>query len=223
MNHKYGGCGVERIFCNFIGFTNHKDAVVLQLDDGRFWIYEILAKRQAPSYYTMLFNWLKTDGPAHLELWIRNRDIKSFEYAAPPPDTEAKRVMVDASRGAMEQLVRDSIEDHTGMFQCDILDANLVKAYVQLHMDQDRLSQHDINDINKIFHSVSEKLVQERYRVPLDATGSQKNKRYRLRAIRNAEQWRAKSPNAIAEEYKRAWMIAAGRDVGAPLKEVKER
>ncbi len=221
INHKYGACGDERVFCNFIGFTNNRDAATITLEDRRFWVYEVMAKKRSAQYYTACFNWLKTDGPAHLELWARQRDIKAFEYAAAPPITEAKKVMVEAAQGVMERLVRDSIEDRAGVFQCDILDASLVEAFIQTELGLDRLTERDLNEISKIFSTLSSKLHQDRYRVSLDGGDIVTNKRRRLRSVRSAEQWLAASPNQIADEYRRAWMIGAGRDAPAQLKEVK--
>lgn len=222
INHKYGACGDERIFCNFLGFTNNRDAATITLEDRRFWVYEVMAKKRSAQYYTALFNWLKTDGPAHLELWIRQRDIKSFEYAAAPPVTEAKKVMVEAAQGVVERLVRDSIEDRTGVFQCDILDASLVEDFIQLQLGLDRLTERDLNEISKIFSNLSFKLPQDRYRVTLTGEPVVGNKRRRLRSVRRPEHWLEANPNQIADEYRRAWMIGAGREAPAQLKEVKD-
>ena len=221
INHKYGKRGVERVFCNFIGFTNNRDAASIGLEDRRFWVYEAKAKKKEPKYYTYLFNWLLTDGPAHLELWIRQQTISAFEFAAPPPVTEAKRVMVEAGQSVFEQLLRDSIEDQVGLFQCDIVDNTLIEDFIRVQLDMDRLTQRDLNEIRKIFSNLSFKLPMERYRVRLDNSNALTNKRYRCRSIRNQERWLSATANQIADEYRRAWMISAGREAPAQLKEVK--
>jgi hypothetical protein len=209
INHKYGGKGMEYVFSNFIAFSNYFDAVNIEDNDRRFWVYQIEAAQREAQYYTDLFEWLETDGPAHLELYMRQRDISQFKYAEPPPMTKAKKAMVDASMSNIEQLISDSIDDHVGPFQGDIVDSQVVESFVKQQLDIDRLSRADAYQVRRVYTKFTNSLAQDRYRVNLSETNT--NKRYRLRSVRNTDTWLQANPSAIAEEFKRVWLFSMGR------------
>lgn len=219
INHKWGKKGQEQIFCNLIAFSNHNDAVALDKTDGRFWVINCRRNRNTDEYYKKIFAWLESDGPAHLEAWLKQLNISQFDYNAPPPSTTAKEEMIKASVGKMEQLVLDAIDDHEGPFKADIIDITLVEQFLLEQTNKTTFSNNETYQVRQILVKVSEALNQERYRVSLDGTGS--GKRYRCRAVRNADEWRQASAEAISNEYKRAWLSAQGREAPPSLKEVE--
>ena len=219
INHKYGGKGMEYVFSNFIAFSNYFDAVNIEDNDRRFWVYQIEAAQREAQYYTDLFEWLETDGPAHLELYMRQRDISQFKYAEPPPMTKAKRAMVDASMDNIERLVSDSIDDHVGPFQADIVDSQVVESFVKQQLDISNLTRADAYQVRRVYTKFTDSLPQDRYRVNLSETST--NKRYRLRTVRNTDTWVQATPSAIAEEFRRAWMFGMGRQAPS-VQEVRE-
>jgi hypothetical protein len=217
INHKHGKKGNERIFANLIAFTNHRDAVAVDDTDGRFWIVYNKAVRQSAEYYKQYFAWLDSDGPAHLELFLKQINIQNFDWASPPPMTAAKQLMIDESMSLLERQLRDAIEDKDGPFRADIVDVTLVEQYLQ---SQTQLSTKDLYQIRHMMHDITEPLKQDRYRVSLANGGA--GKRYRCRALRNVEHWRKASTDAVAEEYKRAWLFSNGHNPQPDLKEVEK-
>jgi len=220
INHKHGKKSQEDVFFNLLCFSNHSDAAALDEGDGRFWVIFCRQDRKSQSYYDELFDWLDGDGPAHLELWLKQINIESFSYNAPPPMTEAKKTMIDEARSPMEILIRDAIEDREGPFRADIVDINLVTQFVKETQDKSSLSHAEVYQLRHIFVSLSESLAQERYHVQFDDTGKG-GKRYRCRSVRNHSKWYDCAPKIVAVEHKKAWFYLQGREFTPDLEEVK--
>lgn len=220
INNKHGKKGQEDVFFNLICFSNHIDAAALDEADGRFWVIYSKCVRQSQSYYDALFIWLvETDGPAHLEVWLKKYDVTDFNYNAPPPMTEAKQVMIDESRSPMEIVVSDAIEDREGPFRADIVDITLVEQYVRDAMDRPVLTAKEVHQLRHIFVSRTEALKQSRFRVCLDSS-NKGGKRYRCRSVRDHSKWYGSDQRAVAMEYRKAWYYLQGREFSAELQEV---
>ena len=85
INKKYGGQGNENIFCNILCFSNNaKNAISISDNDRHFWVHEVKNPQKSPQYYSKLFSWLESDGPAHFGRWVALQDISHWNYAAPP-------------------------------------------------------------------------------------------------------------------------------------------
>lgn len=208
INHKYGGMGTEKIFFNFICFANPGHGITLGQDDRRFWVNESSAVRRDPDYYTQLHDWLDTDGPAHLYLWMMGQDISKFKYAAPPAVTSAKETMIDAALNLYEELIHDAINERTGPFAADIVDRSVAELYIKSELGRDQLSNADINQIRYALARYTDMLPQKRYRVKLNNTS--KSKAYSLRVVRDAKKWRGALDGEITDEFIRGYKLALG-------------
>lgn len=217
INHKHGKKEMEQIFCNLIAFSNHADAVALDKTDGRFWVVCNFCQRKDRQYYKEFSAWMESDGPAHLERFLKTLNNESFDWAEPPPMTEGKIAMIRESISFIEQKILDAIEDREGPFRADIIDSTLVDQFIQADSQQ-ILGSKEKYQIRKLTNENTKSLSQDRYRVQLVPNGP--GKRYRCRCLRNFEKWSKATPEEIATEYKRAWMYANGHNPKPDLKEV---
>jgi len=208
INHKHGRKGQEQVFANFLCFSNHDDAAALRENDRRFWVYKAECLKRDAAYYTRLFGWLESDGPAHLVAMLSSLDISDFSYADAPPMTEAKKKMIEHSRGILENCVIEAIQDKEGPFVADIISAEIVERYVMEKLGLSSLSNADRHQLRHCLVEFSYELPQPKYRIKLGP----KSVRVRLRCLRDAEAWAEAEPARISGEYRRAWTISVGQD-----------
>lgn len=97
---------------NYFIFTNHADALALEPDDRRFYIYGSLAIAREPAYYTRMAHAFKAIAfKSALLAYLLKRDISKFDPMASPPWTDAKREMAAAAQSPVEQWVGEQFED----------------------------------------------------------------------------------------------------------------
>lgn len=207
INHKFGTKKQEKVYCNFLAFSNHDAAAALKANDRRFWVQKCSGAARSAEYYSGLFAWLQSDGPAHLLTYLSQYDISTFAFGETPPMTQAKLGMIAASRSLYEQLIMDAIEDRSGIFRCDVIDAKIVEEYIQATLNIDKLSTSDRHHIRMVLSDVSTGLPQDRYRIQYGQTISA---RVRCRAVRDHSRWALADAQEIIDEYTRALSISLG-------------
>lgn len=215
INKKYGAKGKERVFANFLCFTNILDAAAIRDDDRRFWVHQVPhAASPVPGYYTRLFAWLQSDGPSHLLRWLLNYDISQFDYAAPPPMTEAKRRVIQETMPPLEKLIRDAITDAIGCFRADIVSSDQIKAYVLRVLGEDKLPSTMVYPLRNAISRATSYLPQDRYTIVRNG----KPTRAYLRCVRNVAAWSRVSDEAVVAEYMRSVDAEMGK---ASIKAIK--
>ena len=115
---------------NFLFFTNHDNALILDNTDRRYCILRTKspAHPDGNAYYGPLFDWTRKNAAALL--WYLKEEVKldGFQAKAHAPMTEAKRAMIDNSLWDIDRFIRDQVEAKE--FPCggDLLQpASLVK------------------------------------------------------------------------------------------------
>jgi hypothetical protein len=112
VNKKGIGQYYIRNIQNWIIFSNHSDALALEEDDRRYFIYASPAEKRSPKYYRGLAKAFQERGfLAYLAGWLIERDLAAFDPGAAPPMTEAKRAMIDAARDPAEAWIAEQFED----------------------------------------------------------------------------------------------------------------
>lgn len=97
---------------NYFIFTNHEDALALEPDDRRFYVYGSAAKPRDAGYYGRLAKMFKTEAfKSALLSWLLKRDLSKFDPMASPPWTEAKREMAAAAQSPVEAWIDEQFED----------------------------------------------------------------------------------------------------------------
>ena len=196
VNHKYGKKGQERIFANILMFSNYDDAIHLERTDQRLWVFKSEAERRSDAYYTKLFAWLKSEGPAHVLRSMLDRDLSKFSAGALPDGTSAKRTMVELSQGLFETTIMDAIAEEYSYFAADIVGYQEALNYISLTHRLDNINTADQHAISKIMRNlVSKPLPSRRYKIDGVPTT--------LYCVRNAEKWSQARSKLIAAEYRR--------------------
>ena len=131
INVKYGANKKMYVYANMLMFSNHDNAMPLDEGDRRYWVIRHMREAKSVDYYTSIFDWLESDGPAHAFNFFLNRDISSYDHAAPAPMTPAKLAMIKSARPEDEQTLVDAVEDREGIFALDVVPSGLVIKYVE--------------------------------------------------------------------------------------------
>lgn len=116
-------------YMNYIIFTNHKDALVLHVGDRRYYvIYAPTTIEYAEfgytkdDYFNALFEGIE-QYTSELAKFIVERGVSdNFNQNLLPRDTEAKRIMMEASTSSAMIEVKYAIEDYT----CDVVNDRIV-------------------------------------------------------------------------------------------------
>lgn len=106
---------------NFIFLSNSPDALALENGDRRYFVVHSDAEPKDGSYYEALFRWINDNAAAGLH-WLLTRDLSSFDPNRPPPMTQGKAAMIEASAPPLEALLEELIEGRTPPFDNDLID-----------------------------------------------------------------------------------------------------
>jgi hypothetical protein len=104
---------------NFMMFSNHQDAVLLEDGDRRYFVYTSPAQPRNQAYYDELFCWLSNNGPALLH-WLEARDLSRFNPHGRAPGTEAKLALIEASRSPLDAYLEEALKADEWPFTGDL-------------------------------------------------------------------------------------------------------
>ncbi len=112
VNKKGLGQYYVRNIQNWFIFSNHSDALALEEDDRRYFIYASPVEKRTSDYYAGLAKALRgREFLARLAAWLGDRDLAAFDPGAAPPMTEAKQAMIDAARDPAEAWIAEQFEE----------------------------------------------------------------------------------------------------------------
>lgn len=101
--------------------SNHKDALKISDSDPRYFAVWCDKQRLPDSYYSELYGWLNDGGHAKVVRWLLDRDISSFNFAGPAPDTEFKREIRRLGRSSLEMELSELIDGEVFPFDIDFI------------------------------------------------------------------------------------------------------
>lgn len=100
---------------NYIGLTNHEDALAVTLGDRRWAVWrtrfqsrEQAVKETGPSYWGPLYEAIQQHGDV-LRGWLLSIDLTDFDRTQAPEVTEAKLAMISAARSVVASDVEEVI------------------------------------------------------------------------------------------------------------------
>lgn len=96
---------------NYFFTSNHPDALVLDDDDRRFFVICCDVPPLPQEFYQSYGEWLRGAGPSYLLHYFGTLDLAKFDPFARPPRTGAWADMVYHGKSAVEQWVRELLED----------------------------------------------------------------------------------------------------------------
>lgn len=111
---------------SYLFFTNIPNALSLERDDRRFYVYWSLAKPREQSFYSELAEWYENDGLAKVVRWLMQRDITAFEPKGHAPWSKDKEEMRRVGQDPVAQWIEDCIEHCEYPFNTDLVDVKEV-------------------------------------------------------------------------------------------------
>ena len=91
-----------------------------------------------PAFWRRFWAWLHAEGFRHVAAYLSSLDLGDFDPKAPPPKTEAFRVIVDAERGVEESALADALDTMQGLNGELPIAVSLDKAIAALGSEDDR-------------------------------------------------------------------------------------
>ncbi len=114
IKKKYGGIWQADLYCNFLFFTNHYDALRLPEGDRRFAVLDNATTKRAPAdYAAMAAAVADPTAIAQLYWWLMARDVSGFDRVT-PPETDAKARMSAMSRTTGEDMLHEYLNSLDG-------------------------------------------------------------------------------------------------------------
>ena len=220
VNIKFGVKGTFPTYVNVICFSNHTNALPMDDGDRRFWVHRVLAAAKPASYYDDAYQWLKTDGPAHLYQWLKNYDIGQLNMNASPAMTVAKREMINSFKSEIENILTDAIEDRVGPFIAAVVSRDVMESFVADAMGNDKLSYADKNQIKMYRLNKCAEIEGRDKRVRVDYGNDTKTRKYPV-IVRDHTTWVTAPQADVVAEMKRAWQASLGQMPGANLNAVE--
>jgi hypothetical protein len=117
---------VEDNYSNWMFLSNYKDAIPVSKNARRFAIFysaiqsvdDLRRRNMNDQYFNMLFHWLKEgDGAEIVAHWLLNYPIDRGAIPMRAPETSSSREALSQSRGPLEQIIHDAIEDDVPGFK----------------------------------------------------------------------------------------------------------
>jgi len=110
---------------NFLFLSNSADALRLENGDRRYFVISSEAEPRPPEYYEALFGWVTANAGIFLH-WLQNYDLRNFNPNKPPPMTEGKRRMIEASLPPLDSVLSELIATRSPPFATDLVDVQEV-------------------------------------------------------------------------------------------------
>lgn len=125
---------LEDNFSNWLFFTNWRDAIPVSKNARRFAIMysplqtvdDLLARGMGEAYFNALYDWLDNGGSAIVADWLLNYPIERGAIPKRAPTTTSTAEAIDLSRGPVERLILEAVEDGISGFRGGWISATAV-------------------------------------------------------------------------------------------------
>lgn len=196
--------------CNFMFFTNHKDAIIIEENDRRWFVVHSPAIPKAPEEYVKLFSWLHEEQTAPaLMHWAENVDMTGFLPKAHAPKTGARAELVKMSMTPLAAWISSGIEENAWPFNLDLISIRHLKSRSVCPPEFSRLSDHKFGDALRAAGAM--KLPGAPYTLPDQSKAT-------IWALRRAELYGQLDKEAVVEKYMK-WANSQAQPGGNPLEE----
>lgn len=193
---------------NFLMFTNHRDALILEDGDRRFLVYYSPAdvSTRDPSYYDRLFQ------EARENLWwiyqfIQNevQYVEGLDFKGPAPFTESKREMINNSVRDIDYELREAVELSNPPFHKDIVSTNEIVEFLR----EQGYSKVTPISVGMAMTRLKWTRLNNQYR-----WGKGNTEKIRVWAVRNVDQWLKASAEELREEFNKTMGVESPNIVG---------
>lgn len=197
---------------NYVFLTNYKHALSIDPGDRRMWVWYSKMEPKNEEYYNRFYRWLADKRSSdYLMHYLLNYDTSRFSSTAPPPVTQSKVEMINASSSELEQYLREAAENQAWPMTYDLVSPSHLLAALRpiIRISMGQLSEALDHICGK------DSMCSARPRVKGDAGHES---RVRLRAIRNRIQWVEAQPAALLKEYRMPLPPGPGETEGGYMK-----
>lgn len=112
INLKYGMLATKKIYTNFIFYSNHIDALIINDRDRRFNVTIHSASPKSQQYYVALYHILEDDNAmSAIFNALLNRKIDYVRCAA-PIQTQGKRILLESTKSDAQCLIENAVEHY---------------------------------------------------------------------------------------------------------------
>lgn len=96
---------------NWFIFSNHEDALALEADDRRYFVYASPVEKKSSDYYGPLVR-IFDDAAFQSKLygWLKRYDLAAFDPGEAPPMTEAKIRMLEETRNPVDRWLDEQFD-----------------------------------------------------------------------------------------------------------------
>lgn len=97
---------------NYLWTTNWDDPLALEDDDRRFYVHKVTVGPREAKFYRDYFRWLDQEGGAAIVFYyLLNLNLTGFDPFGRAPETEAKKMMIEANRSDAAVWAHNVIDD----------------------------------------------------------------------------------------------------------------
>lgn len=154
INNKYGTRGSERVFVNFMMFSNHPDALVLTELDRRINVLTGPEHIMPSEYYDNLIKYIEdAEEERHLGLpnvfyWMLGLDLSDFNSQR-APDSPARKRMIAAGKDDAEAMVDEWLITNTWHYMTfkQIRESIMARNGIQAFSDDFDISNQRLSHI----------------------------------------------------------------------------
>lgn len=183
---------------NFLMFTNRKDALIIDDNDRRFFVYYSPAVRKEAKYYQELFEELyeNTWWLYHYLLYEVSY-VEGINFKGTAPHSASKIEMTKQSKREIDAELEDLAELETSYFFKDVLSVEQIMEVLA----EKGYKSYSSQAVGKAMSRVGwEVLGQQKW-------GMNNTKKIRLIAVRNQKKWLSASVDDIKVEYDRVEFV----------------
>lgn len=108
---------------SFVFFSNHREALQLDADDRRFFVYWSEAEAKTKEYYTQLYAWMEANAAAVYQ-FLLSVDLSSFGASGQAPMTAEKLRVIRESQSPVEQYLRGQHDARQAPLDRDLITIN---------------------------------------------------------------------------------------------------
>jgi hypothetical protein len=183
---------------NFLMFTNRKDALIIDENDRRFFVYYSPPIRKDAKYYQDLFQELY-ENPWWLYHYLINevRYVDGINFKGTAPHSASKVEMTKHSKREIDAELEDLAELETGPFFKDILSVEEVMSVLA----EQRYNSYSSQAVGKAMSRVGWVVLgQQKW-------GQNNTKKIRLIAVRNQDRWCGASVEEVKAEYEKVEVV----------------
>jgi hypothetical protein len=182
----------------FVFMANRPDALKLDPDDRRFFVYWTHAKPKPPRYYRRLWDWMRANVGAIGHYFLHEHEISErFDPLTPPPMTVAKRDMMAASEGPLLQFLRAAWDEGHDPLRQELVQVREIEQYLALHRPQ--LRQTSPHAIGQALRELGAKKLPNRLKL-------KSGERPHVWALAHADTYATMDQGSLTDEYQQQEM-----------------